>query len=75
MCSVNFQGEISPMPDVSIGHDVLFKLRYPNGDWVVIYTDGMVLGVPPGTAIINFYPARLDSLLAQLASEYPEEGN
>ena len=36
-----------------MNREVLFKLRYPTGEWVVIHTDGYVDGVPPGTVILS----------------------
>ena len=36
--------------------EVAFKLRYPDGDWVTIYADGTVTGVPGDTVIINRLP-------------------
>jgi len=35
---------------------VMYKLRYPDGHWVVIWEDGTVDGVPDGTLIINRAP-------------------
>jgi hypothetical protein len=55
--------------------EVLFKLRYPNGYWVVIHTNGHVDGIPPGTVITNRYPAILHSLLARLECERLAERN
>jgi hypothetical protein len=55
--------------------EVLFKLRYPNGKWIIIYTDGRVDGVPPGTIIINRHPVILNSLLARLELERLETGS
>ena len=53
------------MTDNLMSREILFKLRYPNGDWVIIHTDGHVDGIPPGTLIINRYPVILNALRAR----------
>ena len=50
----------------------LLKLVYPTGEVITAYTNGTVDGVPEGTGISNFYPALLDSELAQLTLLYRE---
>jgi hypothetical protein len=36
--------------------DFVLKLGYPDGNWVTIFRDGNVDGVPKGTIIINKLP-------------------
>lgn len=45
--------------------NLAFELCFPGGNWVRVYANGKVDGVPDGTVIINWIPSLLGSLQAE----------